>query len=1205
MYPIIQLMELSKTLQTGIILFLSLFLSLNLESYAHSESTYIPNEGQWEGDFEYKSNFGNLTLFAQNSGFTFVYSEDIPHDHEGTDHTGEVINKHAFSLNFLGADNVTYTGADKKNGYHNYMLGADRSKWVKKLPIYEGIKAEDIYPGVNLHAYGSQGSFKYDLTVEPGADHKLIKLNYSGLDQVKFSPQALTLVTSIGEMVESIPVSYQIIDGERVTVFCEYIQTDEGIGFLFPYGYDTSFPLVIDPVLVASTLSGTGGGGSNFGHGASFDLAGNIYTHARSFDSVYPTTEGAFQETYGGGGTDVAVSKLTPDGSDLIYASFIGGSDGDLPISSIVNGNQELYVYGNTTSDDFPVSNNAFQQDLGGGLDIFITGLSADGTELVGSTLLGGTANDGNNILGAAGYDGLRGEINLNLNGEVYLSSCTSSSDFPVTSGVFQDEKKDGQDAVVVKLNGDLSEIIWSTFIGSEGEDMAYGIKIKDDQSVYICGGIQGNGISDFETTPGAYQETFTGGQRDGFISHLSDDGTSLIESTYLGEENTDVCYFMDLDNNNDVWVYMLTLSDWEITDSAWGETQGGLCVHKLTEDLSSLEVTSYLSNQGTGANGTPVAFMVDLCNNVYTSAYGANGFNATEDALFPSGGFFVGVFTPDMADIEYGTYYTGNHVDGGTSRFDKQGIVYQGVCSGGGFNTTDDAWAEDQQTSWDIGVFKIDFEIESVNAVAGAAGFLTGCAPHTVEFQNFSVGETFDWDFGNGETSTDFEPVITYEEPGDYLIELIVFDPQSCNVRDTAYIPITVLPEVDFFTDFSYTLNCESGEVQITDASQGPADIEYEWDMGDGTILTDQNPSHIYEDPGSYTITLTLTSDACNQEMVEEQEIDYIPFIEADFSAQIIDICDSYTVGISNQSSGGSTTNWNMGDGTTLTDETTFEYTYENPGEYTIELIIEDPFSCNLADTLVQTVQLDAPPVLNPEISISQTGLCDELNAIATVDPDGPVESYSWFLEGELVGTEGALNTIVDQPGEYTITIVLIDPICQNEFVDEVSFNFYETLGFDLPPSVNLCYYTESIFLDATVPYDDAVYSWNSGLSDEPILEVSEEGDYEVEVSFNGCLESDDVGVNFIQEFPLAFESVICEGQPNSVLFFDEFELIEEVFWANGQTGFEVQVEESGYYPFTAVDIFGCDQVDSLLTIPRDDDPNLEIRSEERRVGK
>ncbi len=365
---------------------------------------------------------------------------------------------------------------------------------------------------------------------------------------------------------------------------------------------------------------------------------------------------------------------------------------------------------------------------------------------------------------------------------------------------------------------------------------------------------------------------------------------------------------------------------------------------------------------------------------------------------------------------------------------------------------------------------------------------------------------------------------------------------------------------------------------------------------MGDGTILTDQNPTHIYDEPGNYTVTLTLTSDACNEEMVEEQEVEYIPFIEADFNAQVIDICDSFTVSVANQSSGGADFIWDMGDGTTLVDQTTFEHTYENPGEYLIQLIIQDEFSCNLADTLTQSVQLDPPPVLDPEISISQTGLCEELAAIATVEPNGPVETVSWIIDGEFVSSESTLNATVNQPGEYSVSVVLVDPICQEEFTDVVSFTFYETLGYELPPSLSLCYYTESIFLDATVPYEDAVYTWNGGLSNEPILEVTEEGDYAVEVLFNGCTQTDETAINAVQEFPLEFESLICEGQPNTIAFQDEFDIIEEVFWENGQTGFLVEVNQSGYYPFTAVDIFGCDQVDSLLTIPRDDDPNLEI---------
>ena len=165
-----------------------------------------------------------------------------------------------------------------------------------------------------------------------------------------------------------------------------------------------------------------------------------------------------------------------------------------------------------------------------------------------------------------------------------------------------------------------------------------------------------------------------------------------------------------------------------------------------------------------------PVAFLVDNCNNVYISGYNASSFGGgleiTDDALYDTGGFYLAAYSEDLEEIEYGTFYTEGHVDGGTSRFDKNGTVYQAVCSGGGFATTTDAWATDQEPSWDVGVFKINFDVSGVNA-ASSVPDLAGCAPYEVEFSNYSVGDQFEWDFGDGTTSTEFEPTYTYTDPG------------------------------------------------------------------------------------------------------------------------------------------------------------------------------------------------------------------------------------------------------------------------------------------------------------------------------------------------------------------------------------------------------------------------------------------------------
>lgn len=1199
-YPILK-----KILSASTVLCLFL-VSCSLKAHNPS-SPFIANKGQWTGPFQYKAQFGNLTVFCEKAGFTYVLAESIPHPEHNrgaSDHhpLPEMIRKHAFRLTFNGAESIEYFGVDVKKEYHNYILGNDRSKWKGHVPLYSGVRAESLYEGVDISVYSEHNSFKYDFIVHPQADASIINFNYSGTDDILFSNDGIVIKTSVGDIIESIPVSYQLIEGNKIEVDCRYIKKEGGFGFEFPNGYNKNFPLIIDPILVASTLSGTTTN-FNFGHGATFDLAGNIYTHAISFDSDYPTDLGSFQENYGGGGTDAAISKLNPNGSELIYATFIGGSGGEYPHSTITNANQELFVFGITSSNDLPVAEDAFQSEYGGGGDdIFVFGLSADGSELVGGTYLGGSSADGRNMVGS-GYENFRGEINVNLNGEIYIASCSSSDNFPVTEGVFQGEKKSNQDGVIVKLSSDLSEIIWSSFVGSSADDMSYGVRIKNDQTVFISGvvgGMNNPGTGEgFVTTSNAYQQNYSGGENDSFVMQISADGTEILNSTFLGLEESDKAFFLDIDSNDDVWVYMQSLSSWPITEGVWGEGTGNILVHKLNLDLSELLITSYLTEAEGAASGTPVAFMVDLCNGIYISAYGVFGdFVASEDALFAQGGFYIGVFAPDMSDLVYGTFYTGDHVDGGTSRFDTQGIVYQGVCSGGGFNTTSDAWSTTQPGGWDIGVFKIDFEIESVNAVAGAAGYLTGCAPHNVIFQNFSSGENFEWNFGDGNSSTDYTPTHVYDEPGDYLVSLIVIDSNSCNLRDTAYIPITVYPEVEFFIEFTHHLDCETGEIVIINESEGPEDVEYEWNMGDGTILYEEDPSYIYNQAGEYIVTLNLTSEACNQGLEEEQLVIYEPFVSAEFAFEVVDICDAFTVAFYDLSGSANEFIWNLGDGNEVFENGNFEYNYQSSGTYEVQLYVSNLLSCNLADSITQIIEIAEPPVLDPLISITQIQDCHDLLSFAEVNPNGPASTYSWTIDGMEIGTDQSLEHHVFSPGIYTFVVAVTEPVCEVTYTDSVEFEYFDDLGYDIPSPAYLCYYEEEYTYNATVPIEGATYLWNSGLSTEPVLGVSQPGAYQVEISYNGCVDLEYSVLNVVPELPLSFESIICEGVPNTIEFpLIYSEIIEDLTWNNGQSGFYIELSESGYHRFTAVDIVsGCYFTDSLLTIARDDDPNLDI---------
>ena len=192
------------------------------------------------------------------------------------------------------------------------------------------------------------------------------------------------------------PYAYQEIDGKKVTIQCNYQLDGNTVSFEFPKGYNERYPLVIDPTVVAATLSGTTIN-ENFGHSATFDFSGNIYVGAQSFGSGYPTTLGAFQRNFGGGEVDIAVSKYNTSGTQLIYASYIGGNGRDLPHSLITDFDEQLYIYGSSNSVNYPTTSNAVQPNAGGEMDIVISILNADGTSLVGSTYIGGSGNDGLN----------------------------------------------------------------------------------------------------------------------------------------------------------------------------------------------------------------------------------------------------------------------------------------------------------------------------------------------------------------------------------------------------------------------------------------------------------------------------------------------------------------------------------------------------------------------------------------------------------------------------------------------------------------------------------------------------------------------------------------------------------------------------------------------------------------------------------------
>lgn len=307
-------------------------------------------------------------------------------------------------------------------------------------------------------------------------------------------------------------------------------------GGVAPKANGDAFVVRLDPArqLVFSTT--IGGGVWESADGVAVDPAGNAAVAGRTTSPDFPTTAGAPQRTYGGTPTgstpepagDAWAARLSPSGAPL-WVTYLGGSRGDDGEAVAVDSQGNVYVLGNTTSRNFPVTPGAYQTTRAGSTDYaadaFVTKIEAAGTRLAWSTYLGGTGVE-------TGYFyGLGGGLAVQSNGEVTVCG-TAGTGFPTTPGAYQASVRGTSDAFVARLAADGSRLVFSTVLGGGGQETPWGIALDATGAPVVFGSTYS---SDFPVTPGAFQGTYRGGITDFFVSKLSASGSSLLWSTLLG----------------------------------------------------------------------------------------------------------------------------------------------------------------------------------------------------------------------------------------------------------------------------------------------------------------------------------------------------------------------------------------------------------------------------------------------------------------------------------------------------------------------------------------------------------------------------------------------------------------------------------------------------------------------------------------------
>ncbi|HWY59722.1 MAG TPA: SBBP repeat-containing protein [Terriglobales bacterium] len=587
------------------------------------------------------------------------------------------------------AQNPAVIGEDPLPGRVNYFIGRDPANWHTNVPTYARVRYRNVYPGIDLVYYGNHRRLEYDFAIAPGADPSQIRFEITGASQIELDAEGnLVLRTGSGELHFQSPAIYQESQGLRAAVAGSYVMKDATHIAFQVAGYDPTKPLVIDPVLVYSTyLGGTGddqlsgiavdsagsvylagytdstdfplarlgtlpaganhvfvakldatgsnlvyadyigGNSQDYGYALVLDSARDVYVTGSTASSDFPLVN-PYQATYPGSFNGF-LSKLSADGSSLLYSTYLGGNGSDLPAGIVIDSLGSVLVAGNTTSTNFPMV-AAYQPTVspnqGGVLGNygFLSKFTPDGSSLVYSTYLGGSSNVALNCGGTpcwpSPYSAIAG-VAIDSNGNAYATGNTNTYNFPTTRGAYLATDSTLQNrgvGFVSKFDGSGNLDYSTYFYASSGIlTNVNAITVDGPGSAYITGSALSDGTFPLTSTsicdPGVYGWACSYA----FVTKFDPTGATLLYSTFLGPNNYASPAAIALDANNDAYVLASTSS------SSFG-TVNGIEAYTSGSDLLLVEIDPVAGSElfatylGASAEDFPSGIAVDVSGNIY-----------------------------------------------------------------------------------------------------------------------------------------------------------------------------------------------------------------------------------------------------------------------------------------------------------------------------------------------------------------------------------------------------------------------------------------------------------------------------------------------------------------------------------------------------------------------------------------------------------
>ena len=744
------------------------------------------NRGQTDSRVQYLVRAGGQTVFLTPD--QAVVSIAVPQGpvtriRSVRDVKKQTLKRAAIRMSFHNSQPANAIQAlDPLPGKVNYLIGKDASQWHTDIPTYGRIAYRGVYPGIDLVYHGTEGRLEYDFVASPGSNVNAIQVQFEGADSISVTAEGdLLLNTAAGPLRWKKPYVYQEDHGALQPIAANYRLTrDKRVEFALAQ-YNRKLPLTIDPVLVYSTYLG----GSNqevlsFYADGFVDSTG-IYAGGITYSSNFPITSGAGQTALNGL-YDVFVTKLNPQGTALLYSTYIGGDEHNGLDTSLLASDGSMYLAGFTTSDNFPTTVGAYDRSFPDSDSIgWVARLSPTFNSLDFSTLLGGSNYD-------VVYD-----LAVDTSGNIYVTGQTEDYDFPTTANALLPYFI-GVDnmAFVTKLNPTASTLIYSTYLGGSYDEFvqnpslgpfppnivfSYESVIAVDSSGYAyVAGVTDS--CDFPTTSGAYRTTNPCDDGIGYVVKLNTTGTALVYGTLLGGSTFDAVGSIQVDSTGSVVLGGVTGStNFPTTAGAYSRTYAGGAedgfAARLDPTGSTLVYSTLFGGSGQEAfvvanlasNGNVMLSGLTYSTNLPTTAgtfqtvYGGNGDS------------FITVLNPTLSQLVDSTYVGGSGLDVGVARFatGPGDIMLVGSTASTNFPTTTGAFQKTDPGGSNAAYFVARFSLPATPALSISKS-------HTGSFTEGQAGAVYAVTVSNatGAGSTSGTVTVTETPPsGETLVSM------------------------------------------------------------------------------------------------------------------------------------------------------------------------------------------------------------------------------------------------------------------------------------------------------------------------------------------------------------------------------------------------------------------------------------------------